>query len=107
MLCVLYRYRTVLTAETKDNILVDGGPALTAVICDFGTSFSQAITGLATTDSAGRGSFPYLAPEIVLDGERPSQRTDVYAFAITLWEVRLFGLGMRGPKETTFLVLQR
>jgi serine/threonine protein kinase len=70
----------------KDNILVDATPTRVARICDFGISFSLNATGGATSDSRGRGSYPYLAPEMVDSVEPGTPEADIYAFAITIWE---------------------
>jgi serine/threonine protein kinase len=65
-----------------ENLLVDEHE--TVKICDFG--FSQAIEGSGRDDSTPKGSPLYMAPEVMalMDFDYSS---DVYSFAIILWEM--------------------
>ncbi len=73
-----------------DNILVDGDGR--ARVADFGLANPVELGGLADASSklarataTGAGTPAYMAPELV-NGDLPDARSDLYAFAITLFE---------------------
>jgi len=73
--------RKILHCDVKPaNILLDAEG--NARLGDFGSSRNMDRTA-ATLDDI-QGSLMYLAPEI-LEGVRPSEASDVYSFALTVW----------------------
>lgn len=102
-LCHLHRHGVIHRDFKSANIIRqrDGVP----VIIDLGLgsvlerhakrqkkmTMDELCTTLATTHisertSAIRGSFPWMAPEMITDQEW-SEKTDVYAFGIIMWEI--------------------
>ncbi len=74
------------------NVLVSGdvehGPVK---LCDFGIAVvKDPLATLAGTQKLQGGSYPYMAPE-TLDDDRPkwTTRSDIYALAITFWEIKM------------------
>ena len=63
------------------NILLDENKL--PVICDFGSS-RRLDTKLATYEGA---TAQYMAPEIILENHPPTNKVDVYSYAIILWEM--------------------
>ena len=57
------------------------------MICDFGCArMEQATQSLAAPSSAEKGTWNYLAPELLQPGaERMSKETDVWAFGMTIY----------------------
>jgi serine/threonine protein kinase len=78
-----------LTYRSKINVLVEEfGRAL---LCDFGLARIKAdITSRtrAMSDSVVSGSRNWMAPEL-LSGSLPRPQSDIYAFGMTLYEVRI------------------
>ena len=72
-----------LTVKNQDNIVVDqdGIPK----IIDFGLSKATIQTN-TSADLKGKMSFQWSAPELLQDGSK-DHATDVYAYAITIYEV--------------------
>ena len=86
--CEVY-IRTKAAILLQSNVLVDDGGR--AVLCDFGLSRVRsdvtsrtAIAGIA----APVGSRNWMAPEL-LNGGRLRKPCDIYAFGMTIYEVRL------------------
>jgi serine/threonine protein kinase len=80
---------TLLISFIQSNILVDGRDK-TAKIADFG--LSTIITGTLTASSGLSGTARWMAPELCWDelgDPAPTPASDVYALAMTFWEVRI------------------
>ncbi|KAH3742577.1 ankyrin repeat protein [Pelomyxa schiedti] len=71
------------------NVLVSS--AWECKICDFGLSRFNTTSNQMATLREMRGTFPYCAPELATDIDRPvstyTEKSDVYSIGITLWEV--------------------
>jgi serine/threonine protein kinase len=81
------------------NIFVDGKGRIR--VGDFGTTRME---DCGSTTTSVLGTTPYVAPE-VLDGATPTQKVDVFAFGLTLYEI-LVGEGVF-PKDITPMRLAR
>ncbi|KAI9029516.1 kinase-like domain-containing protein [Hyaloraphidium curvatum] len=66
------------------NILVDANGV--AKVSDFGMSKIRTTAALQSTDRGG-GTPNYMAPEMFSARAKPGTATDVYAFAMTMWEL--------------------
>jgi len=66
------------------NVLVDQN--WTCKICDFGLSFLEA-KGMVKGDAVGGGSPLWMSPEALLDELPLTEKNDVYAFGLVLWEI--------------------
>ena len=83
------RKRGIIHGDLKaNNILVD--TKQNAQLCDFG--LGELMNGRAIATLVGAGAARWHAPEI-MDGGRKSFESDVYAFGITIAEVRYLNLG--------------
>ncbi|KAG8951444.1 hypothetical protein FRC03_012542 [Tulasnella sp. 419] len=68
------------------NVMVDDDGS--ARISDFGLSrISQNCPSGYTTSSAIQGSTRWMAPELLNDGRRPTEATDIYAFGLLVMEI--------------------
>jgi hypothetical protein len=81
------RHSIVIHRDLKShNILVepaaDGSAALVCKVCDLGVSRLKQVTSTMTTV----GTPQWMSPES-LRGEKYSEKTDVFSFAIVAWEV--------------------
>ncbi len=74
--------RGLTHGDVKPENTILSGPEEKVRVIDFGLA---QITALAT-DAAG-GTPPYMAPELVLDGEPASRQSDVYAVGVVLYEM--------------------
>lgn len=83
--------QNVIHGDVKGgNVLVSAQNKI--LLCDFGLAKT---TGIVTSSSlAGKGSLRWQAPELM--GEDPTKtcESDVYAFAMTIYEVRAYGSAM-------------
>jgi len=66
------------------NVLVDQN--WTCKICDFGLSFLES-KGMVKGDAVGGGSPLWMSPEALLDELPLTEKNDVYAFGLVLWEI--------------------
>ncbi len=66
------------------NILLNQD--LTPKIADFGFA-KQLSTDSIGSESAGKGSIRWMAPELFQLGARPTRESDMYSFATVLWEI--------------------
>eukprot|EP01127_Copromyxa_protea_P001311 TRINITY_DN11335_c0_g1_i1.p1 TRINITY_DN11335_c0_g1~~TRINITY_DN11335_c0_g1_i1.p1 ORF type:complete len:562 (-),score=141.00 TRINITY_DN11335_c0_g1_i1:40-1542(-) len=66
------------------NVLVDQN--WTCKICDFGLSFLES-KGMVKGDAVGGGSPLWMSPEALLDEGPLTEKNDVYAFGLVLWEI--------------------
>jgi len=84
-LIYLHNYATqILHLDLKPkNILIDGFQEPRAVIADFGLATMKRES--QQTAFAPRGTYPYMAPEIVTS--IPTDKTDMYSVAIIMWEM--------------------
>lgn len=67
------------------NILL--GPDLRPLFCDFGISKLQGDGG-TSTNTKNAGSTKHMSPETLVEGASKDFASDVYAFGITIFEVR-------------------
>ena len=67
----------------KANILITNGTPPRARISDFGLS---AIVGTPAEGAVG-GTIGWMAPELLLPGDRVSKEADMYAFGMVVYEV--------------------
>jgi serine/threonine protein kinase len=91
--------RRELNSLRQSNVLVDSEGR--ARLTDFGLATALHATRTSTT-TGGAGSLRWMAPELLdpekydipePDANRPTKESDVYALAITIWEVS--GVGLR------------
>jgi serine/threonine protein kinase len=69
------------------NILLTSD--MRAKLCDFGLATLQTLTASARTTTGGggaAGTYPYFAPEL-FHGAKSSEKSDIYAFGVVLWEL--------------------
>lgn len=94
---MLYLFGNQLIFTSQVNILVNDN--LCAVIADFGLAAVMQVstTSLtAMTNSGGVGTVRWMAPELLIPEEygltesRSSKQSDIYAFAMVIYEVRRF-----------------
>lgn len=86
-LAIAYLHKSgVIHGDIKgDNILVSREHS--ALLSDFGLA---RLEGLPTSEGRkGKGSVPWQSPEI-LNGQSKSYESDMYAFGMTIYEVREF-----------------
>ncbi|CAL4898405.1 unnamed protein product [Urochloa decumbens] len=77
-------HRRILHLDVKPgNILLDS--ALRAHVSDFGISVSVARDLTSVVDTRGRGTFGYMAPEMLVNAV--SDKSDVYSYGMTLLEL--------------------
>jgi serine/threonine protein kinase len=60
-----------------------------AKLCDFGLATLNTLT-TTTTATPGRqacGTYAWSAPEVMLNGQKHSQKSDMYSFGIIMWEL--------------------
>uniref|UniRef100_A0A1B6MPL5 Protein kinase domain-containing protein n=1 Tax=Graphocephala atropunctata TaxID=36148 RepID=A0A1B6MPL5_9HEMI len=55
-------------------------------LCDFGSSMPIANAEISTSSRSIMGTLQYIAPEL-LRGKTPTEKSDTYAFGITMWQV--------------------
>ncbi|KIO15790.1 hypothetical protein M407DRAFT_44782, partial [Tulasnella calospora MUT 4182] len=67
-----------------NNILISGREH--ALLCDFG--LAKHVTSHTSTSLRGVGSIPWQSPELLQNACRRTFESDVYAFGITISEVR-------------------
>jgi serine/threonine protein kinase len=80
--------RDVVHCDFKSlNVLLDD--RLRAKVCDFGLTFKQEGVGNIPESSGdgGRGSLPWMAPELFEPGGKNTKASDMYAFGMVVWEV--------------------
>ena len=73
-----------------ENVMMSGrGHSAIPRLADFGFSSTARTSDLSTMCMAHekRGTWPYMAPEMLLEGAETSRSTDVYALATVVWEV--------------------
>ncbi|GAX73216.1 hypothetical protein CEUSTIGMA_g669.t1 [Chlamydomonas eustigma] len=69
-----------------DNLLVDGdGENLHVKVADFGLSKHKFQSFVSCRDL--RGTLPYMAPELVSNPHRVSERCDVWSMGVVMWEM--------------------
>jgi len=66
-----------------DNLLLDGD---TVKVADFGLSKHKQLDFVSDVKDL-RGTLPYMAPELVSDPERVSEKADVWSLGMVLWEL--------------------
>ncbi|CAD6269292.1 unnamed protein product [Miscanthus lutarioriparius] len=77
-------HRRILHLDIKPgNILLDGG--LRAHVSDFGISLSITRDLTSVINTRGRGTFGYMAPEMLINAV--SDRSDVFSYGMTLLEL--------------------
>jgi len=75
----------ILHRELKPgNVLLDSN--WTCKVCDFGLSFLES-KGMVKGDAVGGGSPYWMSPEALLDQLPITEKNDVYAFSLVLWEI--------------------
>ncbi|KIO20538.1 hypothetical protein M407DRAFT_49006, partial [Tulasnella calospora MUT 4182] len=67
-----------------NNVLISGEERV--LLCDFG--LAKHVTSCTLTTLKGVGSLPWQSPELLQDASRRTFQSDVYAFGITVYEVR-------------------
>ena len=90
-------------APPESSAVGSGGrPLVWAKLADFG--IARAVDATSTLTAAGMvlGSAPYLAPEL-LEGEAASPESDVYALAVTLFQMLTGRLPFEGGTATASL----
>jgi hypothetical protein len=68
------------------NVLMGSGPALWPKLADFGVSCWDGDSASITHPGAMIGTPEYLAPELIRDGGRGTERSDLYALGVLLYE---------------------
>ena len=91
------------------NILLDGDRR--CKVTDFGLSKSESLATAATQATAGgdaKGTPAYMAPEL-LDSNTFTEETDVYAYALVIWEVLTGDIPWRGlnPVQVAMQILTK
>lgn len=81
-----------------ENLMIEKGGRL--VIIDFGTTRISGIDELASPldKSLPQGSVGYLAPEYLM-GETGTMQSDLFSFAVVIYEMLLSGLPFEAPKQ--------
>ncbi|KAK9850775.1 hypothetical protein WJX84_002454, partial [Apatococcus fuscideae] len=90
-LAYLHELQIVHFDLKSDNLLLDGPLNLDSQlpllkVADFGLSkqkWSVYVTGVRDL----RGTLPFMAPELVCDPDRISEKADVWSFGMVLWEM--------------------
>ncbi len=99
--------RGIVHADVKpSNILIDAellaaDPALAPRLADFGLAAAETDPGAG----AGRGTFPYAAPEVY--GGRLDARSDLYAFGVVLYELLCGRKPYEGSSPVNVITAQR
>ena len=91
------------------NVLLDG--ARRCKVTDFGLSKSESLATAATQATAGgdaKGTPAYMAPEL-LDSNTFTEETDLYAYALVIWEVLTGDIPWRGlnPVQVAMQILTK
>ena len=68
------------------NVLMGAGPALWPKLADFGVSCWDGDSSSITYPGCMIGTPEYLAPELIREGGRGTERSDVYALGVLLYE---------------------
>lgn len=77
--------RSIIHGDLKgNNVLISSGEHV--LLCDFG--LAKHVTYRTSTSLRGAGSIPWQSPELLQDEGRRTVQSDVYAFGITVYEVR-------------------
>jgi serine/threonine protein kinase len=66
------------------NILLDGND--TAKVADFGISRLQETTDVSKTKNGSTGTLHYMAPELLTNESHYTEKVDVYAFSMVIYE---------------------
>ncbi|KAG8871283.1 hypothetical protein FRB97_008823, partial [Tulasnella sp. 331] len=61
---------------------------LDPLICDFGMTKMQDVHNATSTAMQGAGSYRWMSPELMMDGESKTKESDIYAFGMTIVEAR-------------------
>jgi serine/threonine protein kinase len=101
-LAYLHSKKVVHFDVKPDNLLLDGPPALPSLIAggaaaaaapmpgvkvaDFGLSMVKYNTFCSNVQDL-RGTLPYMAPEMVSDHQRVTEKADVWSLGVVLWEL--------------------
>ena len=89
LLC-LHRHGVVHLDVKPDNFIVIADPRFVQGPCikliDYGISRTLLTASRAATAAEGLGTYAYMAPEQLLQGERIGSKSDVYSFGITALE---------------------
>lgn len=83
----LHEVKVVHFDLKPDNLLIDGdGPAMVVKVADFGLS-KHKFTAYVSTCRDLRGTLPYMAPELVAEPSRVSEKADLWSMGVVMWEM--------------------
>ena len=79
---------TVASINSSDGLLaaVAAGWAPAVKVADFGLS-KHKLNNYVSSCRDLRGTLPYMAPELVADPERVSEKADVWSLGVVMWEM--------------------